>query len=144
MFVRTLDELRAEGKEKVLVDGRVRVVRPLTALDGLGFSLSDVSLAAGADATFWYKNHWEMNYVVSGRGEVEDLTSGESWPLTAGTLYTVGPRDRHRVTATEDLRAIRVFNPPVVGDESHDKDAPAFSISNILMVWAPSYRLTFF
>ena len=122
MFVRTLDDMRAAGQEKVMVGGRARVVRALTAVDGLGFSFSDVSVAAGSETTLWYKNHWEMNYIVSGRGEVEDLTSGESWPLAAGTLYTVGPKDRHKITAAEDLRAISVFNPPITGGETHDED----------------------
>ena len=122
MFVRTLDDLRAAGKEKVLVGGRARVVRSLTAIDGLGFSFSDVRIAAGSETTLWYKNHWEANYIVAGLGEVEDLTSGERWPLAAGTLYTVGPKDRHKITAAEDLRIISVFNPPITGDETHDED----------------------
>ena len=122
MFVRTLDDLRAAGKEKVLVGGRARVVRSLTAIDGLGFSFSDVRIAAGSETTLWYKNHWEANYIVAGLGEVEDLTSGERWPLAAGTLYTVGPKDRHKLTAAEELRIISVFNPPITGDETHDED----------------------
>ncbi len=54
MFVRTIDALRRQGKELVLVGGAVRSARPLTAADGLGFSLSDVNLGAGAEATLWY------------------------------------------------------------------------------------------
>ena len=122
MFVRTIDELRRQGKEAVLVGGTVRSARPLTAADGLGFSLSNVSLAAGAEATLWYKNHWEANYIVSGSATVEDLSSGESWSLGAGSLYMVGPVDRHRIRATEDLHVVSVFNPAVTGNESHDED----------------------
>ena len=122
MFARTLEDLRAAGQEKSLPRGRARVVRYLTAGDGLGFSFSDVSLGAGAESTLWYKNHWEANYIVAGGGEVEDLTTGERWPLAAGMLYTVGPKDRHRITVAEDLRCVSVFNPPISGDETHDED----------------------
>ncbi len=122
MFVRTLDGFLAQGKGKVAMGGKGRKVRLLTKIDGLGFSLSDTPVAAGLENSLWYKNHWEANYVVSGRGEVRDLTTGESHPLAPGTLYTVGPRDRHVVAAIEDLRIVSVFNPPVVGDETHDAD----------------------
>ncbi len=122
MFVRTLDEFRREGRELRLLDGRARSARLLTAADGLGFSLHDVGLEAGAEVTLWYKNHWEANYIVSGAGTVEDLTRGESWPLGPGSLYTVGPTDRHRVTATDTFHLVSIFNPPIMGDESHDED----------------------
>ncbi len=122
MFVRTLDELRKQGKETVLSGGRARTVRPLTREDGLGFSLSDTTLSAGAEVPLWYKNHWEANYIVSGRGAVKEIATGKSWPLAAGTLYTVGPNDRHLVAVTDELRIISVFNPPLMGNETHDAD----------------------
>ena len=122
MFRRSLDEFRAAGKEKVVANGGARSARLLTKVDGLGFSLSDVTLGAGMEVTLWYKNHWEANYIVSGTGEVRDLTTGENYALAPGIIYTVGPRDRHVVVAAEDLRIISVFNPAVVGDEVHDED----------------------
>ena len=122
MFVRTLDELRREGRELRLLDGHARSARLLTAADGLGFSFHDVGIEAGAEVTLWYKNHWEPNYIVSGAGTVEDLTTGERWPLGPGSLYTVGPTDRHRVTVTDTLHIVSVFSPSIMGDERHDAD----------------------
>ena len=122
MFVRTLDAFRQAGKELSLLDGRARSARLLTAADGMGFSFHDVGLAAGSDVTLWYKNHWEANYIVAGAGVVEDLTRGESWPLGPGSLYTVGPTDRHRVTVTDTFHLISVFSPAITGDEHHDED----------------------
>ncbi|MEE8203960.1 MAG: ectoine synthase, partial [Alphaproteobacteria bacterium] len=64
MFVRTVDELRNAGGESVLGDGKARSARLLTKVDGMGFSLSDATLSAGAEVALWYKNHWEANYIV--------------------------------------------------------------------------------
>ncbi len=122
MFVRTLDDLRKQGKEIVLSGGEARTVRLLTREDGMGFSLSDLTASAGLEAALWYKNHWEANYIVSGRGTVQEVATGKSWPLAAGTLYTVGPNDRHLVAVTDELRIISVFNPPLMGNETHDAD----------------------
>ncbi|HYB10301.1 MAG TPA: ectoine synthase [Alphaproteobacteria bacterium] len=122
MFIRTLEGLQAAGMIKLLVNGTTRSARFLTAADGMGFSYNDNRVDKGADAVLWYKNHWEANYIVSGRGEVTDLTSGESWPLEAGALYVVGPNDRHRFRVTENEHHVSVFCPALKGDESHDKD----------------------
>ena len=122
MFVRRVGEMRANGKEMVVANGGARTVRALTAADGMGFSLSDVGFSAGAAVDLWYKHHWEANYVISGTGSVEDLGTGEVWPLAPGSLYNVGPKDRHRVTAETDLHLVSVFCPPLRGDEQHDAD----------------------
>ena len=68
-------------------------MRFLTAADGMGFTLSDVRIAPGMDQMLWYKNHWEANYVVSGRGTLEETKMGKSSPLEAGVIYSVGPKD---------------------------------------------------
>ena len=120
MFVKTVDELRARGIEKIVANGSARTIRMLTQADGLGFTLCDVRLAGGQSNVLWYKNHWESNYILSGQGKVEDLTSGEVWPLEPGTMYVVGPDDRHSMHATTDLHLISVFNPPLAGHEEHD------------------------
>lgn len=121
MFVRTVDGLRKQGREIGLSSG-ARTVRLLTAEDGMGFSLSDLTGSAGAKAALWYKNHWEANYIVSGQGAVTETATGKCWPLAPGTLYMVGPNDRHLVESAEGLRIISIFNPPLIGDETHDAD----------------------
>ena len=121
MFVRTLDDLAAAGMVKTPSTG-TRSVRYLTAADRMGFSYNDNQIAAGAEMTLWYKHHWEANFILSGRGEVTDLTSGQSWPLEPGVLYVVGPNDRHRLELTEETHLVSVFCPPLRGDERHDAD----------------------
>ena len=70
----------------------------------------------------WYKHHWEANCILTGTGRVEDLGTGEAWPLAPGSLYNVGPKDRHCVTAETDLHLVSVFCRPFRGDERHDAD----------------------
>ena len=122
MFVKRADEMRAAGKEMVAANGQARTIRMLTQADDLGFGLSDVHLKAGADANLWYKHHWEANHILSGTGEVTELSTGKSWKLEPGMAYNVGPKDRHRLRADTDLHLISVFCPPLRGDEQHDAD----------------------
>ena len=122
MFIRTLEEVEAAGRVKVLVSDTTRSARFLTAADGMGFSYHLNQVDAGSVANLWYKHHWEANHILSGTGMVEDLTSRESWKLEPGMLYNVGPKDRHRVTAHTDIHLLSVFCPPLQGDEQHDAD----------------------
>jgi quercetin dioxygenase-like cupin family protein len=119
MFIRTLEGLKSAGMIKLLANG-TRSARFLTAADGMGFSYNDNLIVKGAEMTLWYKNHWEANYIVSGRGEVTDLSVGQSWVLEPGVLYVVGPNDRHRVRMSEDVHLVSVFCPPLQGHERHD------------------------
>jgi len=122
MFVKRADEMRRAGKEMIVGNGQARTVRMLTKADGLGFGFSDVHLAAGAEAILWYKHHWEANHIISGTGEVTDLTTGQTWKLEPSMAYNVGPKDRHRLRAHTDIHLVSVFCPPLVGNEQHDKD----------------------
>jgi L-ectoine synthase len=122
MFVKRADEMRAAGKEMIVANGRARTIRMLVQADDVGFGLSDVNLAAGAEAVLWYKHHWEANHILAGTGEVTDLTTGDAWKLAPGVAYQVGPRDRHRLRADTDLHLLSVFCPAPRGDERHDAD----------------------
>jgi L-ectoine synthase len=116
------DEMRAAGQGMVVANGQARTLRMLTKADDVGFGFSDVHFAAGAEATLWYKHHWEANHIISGRGEVTDVTTGQSWTLAPGVAYNVGPKDRHRVRAHTDIHLVSVFCPPLEGHERHDAD----------------------
>ena len=124
MLVRTMNQLEAEGRIISISHGKSSAVRLLTKSDGVGFSVSEARASAGEYSDLWYKNHWEANYVRSGHGVLEDRGTGEQWPLEPGVLYCVGPTDRHRITRDPDegMRIISVFNPPIIGEETHDDD----------------------
>ena len=122
MFVKRAGEMRRAGKEMIAANGQVRTLRMLTKADDIGFGFSDVRLAAGAEAVLWYKHDWEANHIISGTGEVSDLTTGQTWKLEPSMSYTLGPKDRHRVRPDTDMHLVSVFCPPLVGNEQHDKD----------------------
>lgn len=122
MQVMNTEDLRDAGHEKIVAGGSARSVRVILQEHNVGFTLCDVKLAEGSSNLLWYKNHWEANYVLSGRGKVSDLSTGESWALAPGVMYIVGPEDRHSMEAETDLHLISVFNPPLFGDEQHDAE----------------------
>ncbi len=122
MFVKRVDEMRQAGKEMITSNGQARTIRMLTNADDVGFGFSDVRLAAGAEAFLWYKHHWQANHIISGSGEVTDITTGQTWELGPSMAYNVGPKDRHRVRAHTDIHLLSVFSPPLMGDEQHDED----------------------
>ncbi len=96
--------------------------RFLLAEDGVGFTLTETTVEAGAVQTLWYKHHVEANYVIEGEGEVENLTTGEVHPLAPGTMYTLDQHERHRMTAFTRMRIVCVFLPALTGRETHDAD----------------------
>jgi L-ectoine synthase len=122
MFVRTLEEVKAEGRVLSLVGGTIRSARFLTAADGMGFSYNINWVDGGSAAHLWFKHHNEANYIISGRGRVTDKTSGEVWEFGPGSLYNVGPNDRHIFECLTDEHHISVFCPALSGMESHDAD----------------------
>ena len=97
-------------------------LRMLTRADGVGFSLHDTNLVAGATLTLWYKNHIEANYVIEGTGELENLETGEVFPVGPGFMYTLDKHDRHQMRTHTAMRIICVFSPALVGTEKHDED----------------------
>ena len=123
MLIRSFDQVESSGKVVPISHGNSTAVRVLLKADQLGFSLSEARCGASRSSNLWYKNHWEANYVRAGSGKLIDRSSGESWPMLPGSLYCVGPTDQHTVSNSDDpLRIISVFNPPIEGPETHDKD----------------------
>ena len=122
MLVRTLEEMESGDRLIAINQGRSSALRMINRSDGIGFSLSEARGAPGGNATLWYKNHWEANYVRQGTGTLENLTTGDVWNLEPGMLYCVGPTDRHHVRIAEDSHVLSIFNPPLHGDELHDED----------------------
>ena len=116
MFVKRLSETRVVG----IAHGSVTAYRYLTQEDGCGFTVSTPRAPAGKSIVLWYQNHVEANYVLEGKGTVEDKSTGEKWDIAPGTVYVVGPRDRHQVESDTGLYVLSVFNPPLVGNETHD------------------------
>ncbi len=122
MLVRTLTDLKPLGQIRYPADNAFRSARFLTARDGYGFSYNENTISRAQDLTVWLKHHWEANYILAGSGQVTDLTSGERWALRPGTLYVVGPNDRHRLQLSAGERHLSIFHPALRGDEAFDED----------------------
>ncbi|MFS0749108.1 ectoine synthase [Oceanobacillus sp. 1P07AA] len=90
--------------------------------DNVGFSLNDTIIKAGTESYFWYKNHIEAVYCIEGEGEVEKKDTGEVWQLKPGTMYLLNDNDKHYLRAKTQMRMVCVFNPALVGTETHDED----------------------
>lgn len=121
MIVRKLDEILGTPRDVAGKGWRSR--RMLLKSDGMGFSLHDTIVEEGTEQRLHYKHHLEANYCISGRGEVVDAKTGQTWPIAPGTLYALDQHDEHILRATEgDLRLVCVFNPPLGGEETHRSD----------------------
>lgn len=120
MIVRTLKELIDTPRDVHAQTWNSR--RLLLARDGMGFSMHDTLIHAGTETRMCYRHHLEAVYCIEGEGSLEDLGSGERWPLRAGTLYALDGNEEHVLRADTQLRMICVFNPPVTGQEVHGPD----------------------
>ncbi|MGY0694452.1 ectoine synthase [Virgibacillus sp. FSP13] len=96
--------------------------RFLLKKDNVGFSVNDTLIKAGTENYFWYKNHIEAVYCIEGEGEIEKVETGEVWQLKAGTMYTLDENDKHLLRARTQMRMVCVFNPPLVGTETHNEE----------------------
>lgn len=91
--------------------------------DGMGYSMHDTLIKAGAELEMEYRNHLETVYCIEGQGEIEDLGTGRTHSICAGTLYALDRHDRHVLRANKGspMRMVCVFNPPLSGLEVHDE-----------------------
>lgn len=118
MIVRRLEDTVADTVEAETWTSR----RLLLAHHGMGFSVHDTVLKAGTSTPMQYKNHLEAVYCIEGTGRITDLATGDEHPIEAGTIYALDQHDKHVLHADTQLRMVCVFNPPLVGPESHDAD----------------------
>ena len=121
MIVRALEDLKTQGsyREK---PGVWSSARYLLRRDGMGFTLTSTTVAAGSSQTMQYKHHLEANLIIEGEGRLTDLATGAVHRLAPGTMYALDRHDRHRIDADTDLRIVCVFSPALVGPETHDED----------------------
>ena len=120
MIIRRLAEVARQGSVAEAEGWTSR--RLLLKADGMGFSMHDTLIHAGAELPMHYKHHLEAVYCVEGEGEIVDKATDEVHPIHPGTLYALDQHDEHVLRAKETMRMICVFNPPLRGDEVHGED----------------------
>lgn len=119
MLLRTLEEIVGSTREVSAENWTSR--RLLLKADGMGFSMHDTVIRKNTRTSMWYKNHLEAVYCIEGRGRITG-DDGRSYRIEPGTLYALDAHDKHTLEADTDLRLICVFNPPLVGSETHGPD----------------------
>ena len=120
MIVTTLNDLL--GTERDIHGQAWASRRFLLAEDGVGFTMTETTTKAGSEQVLWYKHHIEANYVIEGEGEVENIATGEVFPLNPGTMYVLDKNEKHRLKSVTSLRLVCVFSPALTGGETHDED----------------------
>ena len=113
MIVRNVQDLKTQGsyREK---PGVWSSARYLLRRDGMGFTLTSTTIAAGSSQTMQYKNHVEANLIIEGEGHLTDLATGAVHRLAPGTMYALDRHDRHRIDA-DHRHAARVRVLPGAG-----------------------------
>jgi L-ectoine synthase len=95
--------------------------RSVLRADNMGFAMMKTVINKGGPYKWYYKNHQEACYCVSGSGYLEDLITGEVSKISEGVTYLVDKHQPHLFTALTDVVLISVFNPPLKGNETHDE-----------------------
>lgn len=95
--------------------------RPVTAKDGLGFSVCKTVIPKGGPHRWHYQNHLEACYCVSGFGTLTNLATGEKFHIQPDMVYLLDKYDDHSFEAIQDVILISIFNPPLTGKEKHDE-----------------------
>lgn len=120
MLIRKLGEIIGGEREVRAETWTSR--RLLLRGDAMGFSMHDTIIHAGTSTRMHYKHHLEAVYCIAGRGTLEAIGSGKCWTIEPGTLYALNEHDEHVLKAQTELRLVCVFNPPLVGTETHGPD----------------------
>lgn len=122
MIVRRLEDIIGTEKEVGGKELGWTSRRLLLKGDQMGFSLHDTLIHPGVPLHLHYKHHLEAVYCIEGKAKITDLATKETHPLVPGTVYALNEHDAHILEAEVESRFVCVFNPPVRGDEVHQKD----------------------
>jgi len=128
MIVRTLEECENSSRKIESETGTWNSVRMLLKDDNMGFSFHITTIYADTETPIWYQNHLESVYCMSGEGEIETIDDGKVYPIKPGTLYILDKNDQHLLRGFSEMTLACVFNPPLIGNEVHNKDG-AYELS---------------
>lgn len=120
MIIRHLESARASNR-RVTAEGW-ESVRLLLRNDNVGFSFHITTIDEGAELHLHYQHHFESVYCIKGKGEIENVSSGEVHQIDPGTIYVLDKHDQHILRAIETLEMACVFNPPLHGKEVHNAE----------------------
>ena len=122
MKIITFEDIKETEREVHCPSGGFISYRYLLRSDGFGFSLHKTVIPKGEPQFWHYKNHLESCYCISGHGILTDLDNMVTHEILPGTVYALDSHDAHFFQALEETVLLCVFNPPLVGDETHSDD----------------------
>lgn len=96
--------------------------RILLMEDGMGFSMSKTVIPPNGKQFWHYPDHLEACYCISGYGEVTNRNNGNIHQIGPDTTYVLDHHEPHYFEAFEEVTLICVFNPPLMGKETHAKN----------------------
>jgi len=117
MIIKKIDQCNKIEDPK----GQWNSTRMLLKKDGMGFSFHITTIYKGSSIKMHYINHLESVYCISGHGEIVDLKDNKIFNIIPGTLYALNEHDNHILNCAEEMKLACVFNPPIKGDEVHNK-----------------------
>ncbi len=120
MIVKSIEDILGTEREVSTPDWTS--YRLLLKEDGVGFSMHETVIRAGAELIMHYKHHIEAVYCIEGVGTLQDLESEQVYTIEPGVLYALNGNEKHLLKAKSNLRLVCVFNPPLTGDETHGED----------------------
>jgi quercetin dioxygenase-like cupin family protein len=109
--------------------------RILIKSDNMGYSMTKTIIPPKGKQFWHYKEHLESCYCISGKGILTSEKTGEEFVIEADVTYVLDKNDPHYFEAIEEVVLICVFNPPLQGDELHDKDGSYVAKDNISPVY---------
>ncbi len=119
MIIRHIDSIR--GTEREVKTQNWSSSRLILQDDNMGFSFHETIVKPGTETPIWYKNHLESVYCIEGIGEIEE-DNGIKHKISKGTIYALDKHDKHTLRAFSEMKMICVFNPPLLGPETHDSN----------------------
>jgi L-ectoine synthase len=122
MLIKNLATIRDSDQNVMSENGTWESARMLLKKDGMGFSFHITTLYTGKEIKLQYLNHLESVFIMTGKGTIEDLATGDRHDLVPGVLYALDQHDDHILRIEEEITCACVFNPPVSGREVHDEN----------------------
>lgn len=121
--MRVIEGSDLEAMGRVVDFGGGTSHRFLLEEDGLGYTMTRTVIPPGGEPFHWhYPDHLESCYCVSGRGILTDTRTGETYPISPDTLYSLDHNEAHtfEVEGSDPVVLICVFSPALQGNENHN------------------------
>jgi len=127
MNIRTIEQIQGTERDVQFTGGNS--LRLILESDNMGFAFMKTMIPKGEPHHWHYPEHLEACFCIKGNGILTDIESGNKHQIVPDTMYILDKHDDHLFQALEDTILISVFNPPLSGKETHDKDG-CYHLSN--------------